>query len=91
MGRQTRMGKGPSYASIDRYITENQPCRVSDMYEHSTMRNGKLLKDTNFSLSMQRISQYMTRSGKFEIADRTIPENHKNWVKVTRWQFKEGV
>ena len=85
------MGKGPSYAALDRYIIENQPCRVADMYELATLRNGKLLRQSNFSLSPQRISQYMTRSGKFEIAERVIPDNHKNWIKVTKWQFRREV
>ena len=90
MGRQTRMGKGPSYAAIDRFIVQYQPCTVMDMYENATMRNGKYLKNTNFALSMQRIGQYMTRSGKFEIKDKVRERTHLNYETKTRWQFKEG-
>ena len=55
MAPRARMGKGAGYMAVDRYIREKGPAGCVEIYECAKLGNGKSLRNSQYSLSVQRI------------------------------------
>ena len=87
--RAGRMGMGPGYAAIDKFMKAHGPTTVEDAYNNATLVNGKLVQVSVFSLSTNRISMYFKRSGKY-VKDGTVRTGRtKNYVTKTTWRLKD--
>ena len=89
MAPRARMGKGAGYMAVDRYIREKGQAGCVEIYECAKLGNGKSLRNSQYSLSVQRIGQYMRRSGKFEIAEKRTNGPNGQVKTSTQWRHKQ--
>ena len=87
--RAGRMGMGPGYAAIDRYMEKNGPTTVQDAYNNATLVNGKLMQVSVFSLSTNRISMYFKKSGKYVKEGIVRGGRTQNYAAQTTWRLKD--
>ena len=86
---RARMGRGAGYMAVDRYIREKGQAGCVEIYECAKLGNGKSLRNSQYSLSVQRIGQYMRRSGKFEIATKRRQGTNGSTKQSTQWRYKQ--
>ena len=87
--RAGRMGMGPGYAAIDKYMKVHGPTTVQDAYNNATLVNGKLVHVSVFSLSTNRISMYFKKSGKYVKEGIVRAGRTKNYAAQTTWRLKD--
>ena len=64
-----------------RYLHENGPSSISDTANYATLENGRLVKDSHFSMSVRQLTTIFRMHPDFKIVDRS--------KKVREWVVKE--